>query len=171
MLVQAHLLWGGVVETLYDNGDECTSLTGGWGNTVHYGTRNGNAVTNSSGTKSSNYMTVSLVGVSGTYLCNSLSTANKISLAGYTKLCLDVDVTTKGEGKVCGTTTTTYNTGSGASNQPLFQFDMASYATGRQIVEIDISSYSDDAYIEIDKVVGWSSDAHGAMNIYKVWLE
>ena len=76
---------------LYNAGDECTALTGGWsgGSGV-----TGANISSGSLVKNGTYMAITaLYPTSSAYYYYGTKTANKVNFTGFTKLCAEFEIT------------------------------------------------------------------------------
>lgn len=146
--------------TLYDAGDQCTSVTGGW--------------TNSGWTYYADPIVSSTIGntsmtVTGSYnsttkkSSNSIvGTINKISLDNVSKIYADLEITAIGTVylRACSTTDTGYSDASAVVA-----------TTGTHTIELDVSSLTGDYYIVFVAAGTSGYGYYPSANITRVWAE
>lgn len=135
---------------LYNMGDTCAGLTGGWKFVEG---------TTGVGTFYSDYMYLGYTGGTNRYV--TAYTENKINTNEYTTLNVDVDVLAvlSGYGLYCGVS----NQKTGAAYSDSLAYTKTA-TTGRQTLTFDLTSYQGEYYISLSSSVAKA-------NIYKVWLE
>lgn len=142
---------------LYNSGDECTSLTGGW-------TKSGYSRGAATATKNSDNITLAIKS-SGNQTATML-TANKVNLSGYSKLIAQVEyATTSTNGlarlMIVGTT----------ANQADVQAAHKSIDNPYSgTLTLDISSHTSSYYIGL-QIDGWTDSKTASFKITEVWLE
>jgi len=148
---------------LYDTGDECVSMTGGWGNYCNAtsGWWGGCCY---AGVRNSDH--VLLKNTASTRQAVSVATANKISTVGFTKLCIDVEVQSlTGDAIfVFGVADNLSNAGTWVTN---LGYNAGGISSERQTLYID-NIPQGDYY-----VVPYCSRNSGSftVKVYKIWCE
>lgn len=152
---------------LYKDGDECTDVTGGWGNDLVISAWNGNTMHKVSPVKNGNYMKLS-VARSGTYVYSAVDTAEMIDLRRRSIISAEIEVVAP-----------TQNVVFGCNDKKLLDnpwdiryiTELQSRApNGTYIMEIDVGT-AESGFIIMAVSAGIYSDAFGAVNIKKIWLE
>ena len=149
--------WVDWTRWLYNNGDEVTSVTGGW-ESINEG-----QVTTAKGT---DRITITQISPYN-YFCSCLHTADKIDLSQYVtlycKLNLKSIVKTGTNLGVCvGINTGTPNAVDAYKNY--MTLNTRTTTIGTQTVACDISSIMTSAYVEI-------SEAASNLDVFNLWLE
>lgn len=147
---------------LYKEGNECSSVTGGWIKGHVY-----NTTSTTNFIKNANNIT--LTSSSGTRV--TCLTSNLINVKKYSKLKVEVMVTSKGTSCIRVAVSTNKNT-----NCENTSGDIAKSATwqenmtlnSRKVIELDISNANTDCYIGI---ANQSNSGTLKFNIFNVWLE
>lgn len=147
---------------LYKEGDECSSVTGGWiKGHVYNTTSTTNFVKNADN--------ITLTSSSNTRV--TCLTSNLINVKGYSKLNVEVMVTSKGTSCIRVAVSTNKNT-----NCENTSGDIAKSATwqenmtlnSRKVISLDISNANTSCYIGI---ANQSNSGTLKFNIFNVWLE
>lgn len=142
---------------LYNTGDECTSVTGGWA-------KSGYSRGSATAVKNSNNLTLSIK-TSGNQTATML-TKNKINMSGYSKLIAKVEYTTtssNGLARLMIVGTTENQADAQAAHKSIDN----SY-TGT--LTLDVSGYTSSYYIGL-QIDGWTNSKTARFKITEVWLE
>ena len=168
------------VTYLFNLGDECSSITGGWDVGVGFVVDAGKF----SATKESDCLDISTTSVASGAIAQSISTHNTIDLSGYTKLGFDVSTFKQsGSGNawvyypLTIATSNNQATAYGSDNSSYrnqLQYDTSVTAEiwdgTRHVREIDISSINDSRYISINLNV-WSNAPIGTyFKVHRVYV-
>lgn len=171
--------------TLYNAGDPCTSLTGGWSTTeVFPGTRNYRVNATGSISFNSDLVYTQLVNADGNNACGNaiaMYTNNKINVSNYNSLKVTLEANGQnyyGQIEVnLGFNLSTTNQGQYAYWSPDYhqEFSLSNGGTGkydltRTTFTYDISSISGDYYLTVTNRVRIYSDSIYE-NLYKIWME
>lgn len=147
--------WINLAIFLFDHGDTCDLMTGGW---LTLNDSNGRAAVMSDH--------IYMGSVSSGSAENVAFTMNKIALSGYTKLCANMNVTSAGSGNRVQLGLFARNNSYHAyDNSPIVSATIPQQ-TGVQKLEVDISAYKDSS----NYYVGLRNQTSYA-NVYEIWLE
>lgn len=148
---------------LYNTGDECNAMTGGWSQTSNGGNK---PMTLS---KDSSYLHIT-GSWSGNYTSNSTtSTAKTVDVSKYTKLNVLYDFSaSSGTFAGAGTPFQDLNIGLGTSNASLSSYVSATKGTN-QTVTLDISAQNGSFYVVIQSA-NYCTSGNVDIKIHKVWL-
>ena len=138
---------------IYNAGDECTALTGGWSNDYYA------VYTRVNVTKAAAYMQVQL---SALNTMASFGTYNSIDLTNFGKLYVDVEVIaapTAGRVAIVDAKSSSTYLASNTDFQTL----------GRRTLSIDISNLTGSKYIRT--AVSKDTSANGNVKFYRYWME
>ena len=127
--------WKEWITYLYNNGDECTDLTGGWEATATKPSGSGSTATKPTVKKDTNSITVSLTSGYENYRVGYLATAKSIDLTNYSKITINV-------------TNFTINGGIEVSNSKESGFTRIAHtnlSAGKNV--LDVSSLSGSYYV------------------------
>ena len=160
---------------LYKNGDECTSISGGWAlqTNTFYQTKYGGKNTS---TKEADHLSIKLARTnteSASYI-GGFATKATVNCGQYKKVCIEYTITDANTSAyyygVLGVSTTA-NADLGINGYPEPYIRKSNtIVTQKSILELDVSSITDNRYIYVFGHV-ISSYASITFNVYKVWLE
>jgi len=146
-----------LISYLYNLGDECTALTGGWSNTY---TQFGGVYTENADNL--------YLSASGTNFKKQASFANLIDLTNYSYLKIDWGYTASSSGGFVKLCVDTQNTASMESAS--VRLEHTGSSSTRIIESIDVSSINGLRYVGL-YVQTWSSSYQANLSAYKMWLE
>lgn len=146
---------------LYNLGDECEDVTGGWQQTSDYGANSGSFV------KNSDNIQLNTVALSGM----NMGSSKKISRGSYTKLCIELSQTSASNSKsMFGYGPTNYRTkdddNAGRCNCDDSVPPLLLTAYNREVFSLDLTL--DEFYVWFGSNYASEAMTH---NFYKVWLE
>lgn len=145
---------------LYNAGDQCTSVTGGWTNTgwTYYDTSIvASTISDTQMTVTGSYNATGLVSSA-----SIVGTVNKISLDGVSKIYADMEVTVAG---------TVYLRACSTTNVAECDSSVVVATLGAKTVELDVSSLTGDYYIACVAIGTSGYGYYPSANITKVWTE
>lgn len=142
---------------LYNEGDECVDVTGGWTKESY------NTTTNFTLSKASSNMTVTVIGTGKSQIC----TTNAIDLTNYSKLCFDVHPQINSDYAIYryGIVSAKLNSMESSALSAVFPSQKGNRAT----LVADISNINNSAYVAIYTQKNGGADVVNA--VYNVWLE
>lgn len=147
--------WKDVVGNyLYNAGDQMTGLTGGW----HLKFKGGND--DATASFGSNYITLNQAEID----YGRLETVNKVDTRGYTKLCIEYNIT-KASGGYQNATLGVSSTQTPNTNTNGSRYVSLGTSVSAGIKTLDISTLTDPVYILLS-IVGVMN-----INVIRVWLE
>lgn len=145
--------WKELVTYLYNKGDECTDLTGGWAATAAKPSGSGSTAVSPAVTKGTDSITLSMYSGYGNYRIGYLATAKSIDLTNYSKITINVTkLSVKGEIIVSNSKT------SGFSKAASMQFSVGvnvldiSSLNGKYYVLLGMGGHEGTASFTFDKV-------------------
>ncbi|MBQ8299900.1 MAG: hypothetical protein IJX99_08650 [Clostridia bacterium] len=152
---------------LYDYGDECIDVTGGWGITATV--QSSNSYKRVDPIKNDNNIELKIS--SGTYQIAIANTLGPVSLSGYTKILAKFSILSRIQwGDICFINTLTDTSPSTLGKIPLSNGDNSSYGlVGDYLETVDISS-TDNVYLKAHIQVGWASDGTPDIKLYSYAL-
>ena len=153
---------------LYNRGDLCTDITGGWSTSKY--SADGWHTTGISMSKAAESLNTTLA-KDDNNMCGSFFTTNKVDLTGYSKLCVEATVTAN------STARTPFRYGAYTAKPTAdSRGTHAKYASSTTVtngvLEVDISEITGPHYIVLQtfKYSSWGSTAQSSKT-YRVWLE
>lgn len=155
-------------EILYNRGDLCTDITGGWSTSKY--SADGWHTSNITLSKAAESLNATL-SKDDDNMCGSFFTTNKVDLTGYSKLCAEVTVTASSTSRkpfYFGA----YSAKPTSSSRGESVKRISSSTVTNGILEIDINEIEGPHYVVLQtfKLSGWGSTAQSSKT-YKVWLE
>lgn len=168
---------------LYNEGDECTDITGGWKNGEFMNLSNTSWLVSAYAIKNTNNLEYGDNNANGTwYGYGGFITNSKVDLTPYSKMFIDWEM--------YQASVTTYNGGSGSVVNAIAYSDSTSvkvdkgltqlasivskqgaYNTNRVVTEIDISNISGQKHICVNGQAGYINTDLVKNRTYKIWLE
>ena len=155
-------------KVLYNRGDLCTDITGGWSTSKY--SADGWHTSNITMSKAAESLNTTL-SKDDDNMCGSFFTTNKVDLTGYSKLCAEVTVTASSTSRkpfYFGA----YSAKPTSSSRGESVKRISSSTVTNGILEIDINEIEGPHYVVLQtfKLSGWGSTAQSSKT-YKVWLE
>lgn len=145
--------WKELITYLYNKGNECTDLTGGWAATAAKPSGSGSTAVSPAVTKGTDSITLSMYSGYGNYRIGYLATAKSIDLTNYSKITINVTkLSVKGEIIVSNSKT------SGFSKAASMQFSVGvnvldiSSLNGKYYVLLGMGGHEGTASFTFDKV-------------------
>lgn len=160
---------------LYQAGNECTSVTGGWTAKSYFG--NGGTMT-----KASKYLEYGDQ-TTGNYGYGGFYTTNKIDLKDYRRLFIDWEIVstkvniysgTNASGStqnICGTKTSASSDSSGITQLADVSNSLNNYNLGRRITAVDLSSQTASVHIVVHSTAGYIYTDTILCRLHNMWLE
>lgn len=168
---------------LYNEGDECTDITGGWKNGEFMNLSNTSWLVSAYAIKNTNNLEYGDNNANGTwYGYGGFITNSKVDLTPYSKMFIDwemyqASVTTYngGSGSVVNaiaySDSTSVKVGSGLTQLASIVSKQGAYNTNRVVTEIDISNISGQKHICVNGQAGYINTDLVKNRTYKIWLE
>lgn len=159
---------------LYDYGDECEDVTGGWSNTYtieNWGT-NTNTLSEVAPTKNADSV---LLKTSNAYTCCPINTAKKVDVSEYTSGGIAIvnngDVYGSCQMVVCTKLTdNTVNTTQSTDKLKVTLSNVSATSSGKHLVVGELTDTTEACYCVFTTIKGISSDANSSINMFAYFL-